>query len=103
MLNAAAEEYMMDNPKYVQAMDDDLKHKLGNAIARELDCSFPTFTRDRQGLNQRSIETWVLTRDQVDAIMFTLMRLGEKLKTFEVRIPVNGVLDDASSIVAKGS
>jgi hypothetical protein len=97
----AAEEYMMDNPAYVQHMDDELQRKLGMAIAREIQPSFPTFTRDERRLNQRSIETWVLTRDQVDAIMFTMMRLAEKLKNYEVRIPVHGGLDDSPFIVAK--
>lgn len=100
-LHTAAHDYMMDNPAYVQAMDDDLQRKLAHSITREIRPSFPTFTRGEYALNQRSIETWVLTRDQVDAIMFTLMKLAEKFNGYEIRIPINGDLD-ASSIVAKG-
>jgi len=102
-LLTAREEYMLDNPEYVKAMDRELQLNLGNAIAKEIQPSFPTFTRDERRFKQRSIETWVLTRDQVDAIMFTLTKLAEILKTYEVRIPVYGDLDYAPSIIAKGS
>ena len=85
--------HLADNPAYMEALDNDVKNKLGRGIARTIEPSWATFTRDEYGLPQRSIETWVLTREQVDAIVMVLMKLAEKMNTFDVRIPIKGEFD----------
>lgn len=93
-------EYI-DHEDYLKHMDRELQLKLGNGIAKEIQPSWFSFSRDPNQYNQRSIETWVLTRDQHDAIVMILMKMAQQLKTLEVRIPIYGELD-ASPIISKG-
>ena len=90
-------------PDYIRHMDRELQLKLGNSIARDIQPSWYTFTRDPNQLQQRSIETWVLTADQHDAIVMVLMKLAEKMQTFEVRLPTisRGELN-ASPFITEG-
>ena len=89
--------------EYIKHMDRELQLRLGNSIARDIRPSWCTFARDLNQLQQRSIETWVLTADQHDAIVMVLMKLAEKMNTFEVRLPTisRGELN-ASRIVPEG-
>ena len=102
LISSVNPEYLENSPEdYLRHTDRDLQGRLGMAIAKNIEPSWYDISKDSWGYPQRSIETWVLKREQHDAIVMVLMKLAEHMKTFSVMLPVYGD-QDVTPFVPKG-